>query len=140
MEVGHIPQLNQCHCGLQARLKRSGRGGGRGWFERPGLLAGHFLLIRQRVIRSPGLNGQLISSRKAGTGQGLGESNITREYAVLGPPPTLDTGRCLCQPFALSTPALPEGQRKNTVCFPVTCGASPTSLLEGILRPEAGKT
>lgn len=26
------------------------------------------------------------------------------------------------------------------MCFPMTCGASLTSLFEGILRPDAGKT
>lgn len=71
---------------------------------------------------------------------GAGKSHVTQECAVLDPPLTLNMGRCLCQPFALSTPALLEGQRKNTMCFPMTCWASLTSLFEGIPRPDAGKT
>lgn len=69
------------------------------------------------ILGPPRLRGQLISTRQAVTCQGLGESNIAQEYTTLSwrLPLPLTVGRCLCQPFALFTPALAGGRQEHCV-------------------------
>lgn len=69
------------------------------------------------ILGPPRLRGQLISTRNAGTCQGLGESNIAWEHTPLSwrLPLTPTVGRCLCQPFALSTPVLAGRRQEHCV-------------------------